>query len=41
MFIDLNGLQFKDLEGDEISVEIPAATIAALGVSVVTIGVSF
>ena len=41
VLIDLNGLQFKELDGDEDSVEIPAATITALGAPVVAISVSF
>jgi len=41
VLIDLNGVQFDELDGDETSVEIPAATIAALGTPVVAISVSF
>jgi hypothetical protein len=41
VLIDLNGLQFKELDGDEDSVEIPAATIAALGAQVIAISVIF
>jgi hypothetical protein len=39
--IDLNGVQFDVLDGDEVSVEVPAATIAALAVAVVAVSVSF
>jgi hypothetical protein len=41
VLIDLNGIAFKQLDGDETSVEIPAETLAALGTPVVAIGVSF
>jgi hypothetical protein len=42
VLVDLNGVQFGDpLDGDEDSIEIPAATIAALGTPVVVIGISF
>ena len=41
VLIDLNGVQFDVLDGDETSVEIPAATIAAFGTPVVAISVSF
>jgi len=39
--IDLNGVPFKELDGDENSVEIPAAAIVAAGTPVLVIGVSF
>ena len=41
VLIDLNGVPFKELEGDESSVEIPAAAIAAIGSPVLAISVSF
>lgn len=41
VLIDLNGVPFKELDGDEDSVEVPAATIAALGTPTVTVSVSF
>jgi hypothetical protein len=41
VLIDLNGVLFKELDGDENSVEIPAAMIAAAGTPVLVIGVSF
>ena len=41
VLIDLNGVPFKQLDGDEDSVEIPAATISSLGVQVMAIGVIF
>ena len=40
VLIDLNGLSFQELEGDETSVEIPAATVAQLGPQV-AISISF
>lgn len=39
--IDLNGVPFDELDGDEVSIEVPAATIAALAVAVVVVSVSF
>jgi hypothetical protein len=39
--IDLNGVPFQELGGDDVSVEVPAATLAALGAAVVTVSVSF
>lgn len=41
VLIDLNGIPFKQLDGDEDSVEIPAETITALGAQVIAIGVIF
>ena len=41
VLIELNGLEFKALDGDEDSVEIPAATITSLGAQVIAIGVIF
>jgi len=41
VLIDLNGAPFKELDGDEDSVEIPAATITSLGAQVIAIGVIF
>ena len=41
VLIELSGLEFKALDGDEDSVEIPAATIASLGTQVIAIGVIF
>ena len=41
VLIDLNGAPFKELDGDEDSVEIPVATITSLGAQVIAIGVSF
>ena len=41
VLIDLNGAPFKELDGDEDSVEIPAATITALGAQVIAISVIF
>ena len=41
MLIDLNGVPFDQLDGDETSVEIPAAALTALGTPVVAISVSF
>ena len=34
-------MPFKQLDGDEVSVEVPAETLAALGTAVVAIGISF
>ena len=39
--IDLNGVPFDVLDGDEVSIEVPAATVAALAVAVVVVSVSF
>jgi hypothetical protein len=41
VIIDLNGILFRELDGDEDSIDIPQATIAGLGTSVVAISVSF
>jgi hypothetical protein len=41
VLIDLNGLLFDELDGDETSIEIPAETLAALGTPAVTISISF
>jgi hypothetical protein len=41
VLIDLNGAPFKQLDGDETSVEIPLATLTSLGTPIVTISVSF
>lgn len=41
VLIDLNGAPFTQLDGDEDSVEIPAATLTGLGAPSVTIGISF
>jgi hypothetical protein len=41
VLIDLNGSLFAELDGDEDSVEIPNATLSALGTPSVTISVSF
>jgi hypothetical protein len=41
VLIDLNGVPFEQLDGDEVSVEIPAEALAALGAPVVAISVSF
>ena len=41
VLIDLNGVPFDQLDGDETSVEIPAEALAALGTPVVAISVSF
>ena len=41
VLIDLNGVPFDQLDGDETSAEIPAAALTALGTPVVAISVSF
>jgi hypothetical protein len=41
VLIDLNGAQFQELDGDEDSIEIAAATMIAVGTPVVIISVSF
>jgi hypothetical protein len=41
VLIDLNGVPYKELDGDEDSVEVPASKIASLGVQVIAISVSF
>jgi hypothetical protein len=41
VLIDLNGVLFSELDGEETSVEIPQARLAALGTPVATIGISF
>ena len=41
VLIDLNGAPFKELDGDEDSVEIPVATITSLGAQVIAISVYF
>jgi hypothetical protein len=41
VLIDLNGVPFAELDGDEVSVEIPAEALAALGTPVVAISISF
>jgi hypothetical protein len=41
VMIDLNGANFKQLDGEEDTVEIPGATVTALGVQVLVISVSF
>lgn len=41
VLIRLEGVLFKELDGDENSVEIPAATITSLGLQAIAIGVIF
>jgi hypothetical protein len=41
VLIDLNGVNFDQLDGDEVSVDIPAEALAALGTPVVAISISF
>ena len=41
VLVDLNGVPFDQLDGDEVSVEIPAEALAALGTPVVAISISF
>jgi hypothetical protein len=41
VLVDLNGVLFKELDGDETSIEIPAETLAALGTATVVISISF
>jgi hypothetical protein len=41
VLVDLNGLPFDELDGDETSIEIPAETLAALGTPAVAISISF
>jgi hypothetical protein len=41
VLIDLNGVPFKELDGDETSVEIPLEKLVAFGVAQVAISVSF
>ena len=41
VLIELNGAAYKELDGDETSVTIPAAAISALGAQVVNVGVVF
>jgi hypothetical protein len=41
VLVDLNGLLFKELDGEETSIEIPAETLAALGTATVVISISF
>jgi len=41
VFVDLNGVAFKELDGDEDSVEVPVAVINALGSPAITVSVSF
>jgi len=41
VFVDLNGLTFKELDADQDSVEVPLAVINALGSPTVTVSVSF
>ena len=39
--IELNGVPFQELDGDETSVEVSAATILAMGTAIVHVGVIF
>ena len=41
VLVDLNGLAFKELDGDEDSVEVPLAVITALGSPAISVSVSF
>jgi hypothetical protein len=41
VLVDLNGLLFEELDGEETSIEIPAETLAALGTPMVAISISF
>jgi hypothetical protein len=41
VLVDLNGVLFSELDGDETSVEIPQARLAALGTTVAAISISF
>jgi hypothetical protein len=41
VLVDLNGLPFQELDGDETSTEIPAEMLAALGTPTVVISISF
>jgi hypothetical protein len=41
VLVDLNGVPFAQLDGDEVSVEIPAEALAALGTPAVAISISF
>lgn len=41
VLIDLNGVPFDQLDGDETSIEVPAETLAALGTPAVAISISF
>jgi hypothetical protein len=41
VLIELNGVPFKELDGDDTSVEVPAPAILALGASLVQVGVIF